>query len=177
MDAEKVIKALECCGDKICKHCPNFSEDIECGEKLIKEAVELFKRQQKRIEELESAKVIYASVDYCLEDYQESLEKIELLEAEKEALIAGQETLQKALADKIAILEEIDNEINPLPFVTNFDVAIRSAKSEAYKEFAERLKQQVITIPLCKYEEHGYKAVHYEIDDLVKEMTEGSNGE
>lgn len=45
-------------------------------------------------------------------------------------------------------------------------------RAEAIKEFAERLKRQVITVPLCQYEEYGYKAVHYEIDDLVKEMTE-----
>lgn len=116
MDAEKVIKALVCCGDKICKHCPNYSEDIECSEKLIKEALDLIKRQQ----------------------------------AEIEALINGQETLQKMYA-------------------------------EAYKYFAERLKEKFKNINSEPSNEqfdwilHDY--VPRKIDEVLKELTEGSNGE
>ena len=48
----EIIKALECCGDKNCKYCPNFSEDIECSEKLIKLSLDLIKRQEAKIERL-----------------------------------------------------------------------------------------------------------------------------
>lgn len=44
-DAE-IVKALECCSKKICKQCPNFSEDIECSEKLITLALYLINRQE-----------------------------------------------------------------------------------------------------------------------------------
>lgn len=37
------------------------------------------------------------------------------------------------------ILEEINDEINPLPFTTDYDKAMEKAKAEAVKEFAERL--------------------------------------
>lgn len=72
------------------------------------------------------------------------------------------------------ILEEINNEINPLPFVTDFDVAIKRAKSEAYKEFAERLKAKYVD-----YDNNvgavGKIALYKDIDNLLKELTEGGN--
>lgn len=37
------------------------------------------------------------------------------------------------------ILEKINDEINPLPFTTDYDKAMEKAKAEAVKEFAERL--------------------------------------
>lgn len=43
---------------------------------------------------------------------------------------------------------------------------IETAKAEAYKEFAERLKE-IYAI---------HEGLHMEIDNLVKELTEGSNG-
>lgn len=52
MTDEQIIKALECCGYKNCKQCPNFSEDIECSEKLIKLALDLINRQKAEIERL-----------------------------------------------------------------------------------------------------------------------------
>ena len=42
---------------------------------------------------------------------------------------------------------------------------VESAKTEAIKEFAERLKFNVTGIPWCEYD-----PVHREIDRLVKEM-------
>ena len=50
-----IKKALECCSKKICKQCPNFSEDIECSEKLIILALDLINRLQAENEELKSA--------------------------------------------------------------------------------------------------------------------------
>lgn len=45
-----------------------------------------------------------------------------------------------------AILEAINDEINPLPFETDFDKAINKAKSEAIKVFAERYEKEVLSL-------------------------------
>ncbi len=64
--------------------------------------------------------------------------EIERLTDTLKATIAGQETLQRYIA---------------------------TAKAEAIKEFAERLKFNVTGIPWCEY-----GPVHREVDKLVKEM-------
>lgn len=43
-----------------------------------------------------------------------------------------------------AVLEEIDNTIYPFPFETDYDKAIKKAKAEAVKEFAEILKGDAV---------------------------------
>ena len=47
----EIIKALECCSKKICKQCPNFSEDIECSEKLINLTLDYIARQLHELQE------------------------------------------------------------------------------------------------------------------------------
>ena len=77
------------------------------------------------------------------------------------------ERLEKENAKQKAMLEAIDNEMLPLPFETDFDKAIKTAKSEAIKEFVHRLKDRVVQ----KYE-YTDTRIFEEIDNLVKEMTE-----
>ena len=52
------------------------------------------------------------------------------------------ERLKKENEKQKAMLEAIDNEMLPLPFETDFDKAIKTAKSETIKEFAEQLKKR-----------------------------------
>lgn len=54
MNDNEIIKALECCSKKICKQCPNFSEDIECSEKLINLTLDYIARQKSEIKRLQS---------------------------------------------------------------------------------------------------------------------------
>lgn len=78
----------------------------------------------------------------CVERLSKNaLDLINRLQADKEALIAGQETLQKALV---------------------------TAKAEAVKEFVNRLKQEVemISYEMCS----EYQETIDAIDNLVKEM-------
>lgn len=51
MTDNEIIKALECCSKKICKQCPNFSEDIECSEKLINLTLDYIARQLHELQE------------------------------------------------------------------------------------------------------------------------------
>ena len=83
--------------------------------------------------------------------------------------------LEKENAKQKAILEAIDNEMMPLPFETDFDKAIKTAKSEAIKEFAERLKKvkDDLKYYLDNNEENGVVYIpKFVINNLVKEMTE-----
>jgi hypothetical protein len=68
------------------------------------------------------------------------------------------ERLREENKKQKAIIEAIDDAMNPLPFVTDFDKAIKTAKSEAVKEFAEKVKEDTY---------HYYDS---DIDELVKEM-------
>ena len=49
MTDEEIIKALECCSKKECNKCPNYSEDIECGEALLILALDLINRLKAEI--------------------------------------------------------------------------------------------------------------------------------
>lgn len=77
----EIIRALECCGDKICSKCPAFSEDIECSEKNIKKAIDLITRQQAEIDEFMKETAITTLIDDAvvytptLEDYNKFKKK------------------------------------------------------------------------------------------------------
>ena len=62
------------------------------------------------------------------------------------------------------VIEAINDTIYPLPFETDFDKAIKTAKAEAIKEFAERLKEEIVQIPAWG------RVAEKKIDNLVKEM-------
>ena len=89
---------------------------------------------------------------------------------------AENDRLREENAKQKAILEAIDNEMMPLPFETDFDKAIKTAKSEAIKEFAERLKKvkDDLKYYLDNNEENGVVYIpKFVINNLVKEMTGG----
>ena len=77
------------------------------------------------------------------------LDLINRLEAEKEALIAGQETLQKALAEKQAEIETLKNvkkendvlQNNISAMAVTMKNSARETRHEAYKEFAEKVDE------------------------------------
>ena len=87
---------------------------------------------------------------------------------------AENERLQEENKNQNAVIQHIEDIINPLPFETDFAKAIRIAKSEAIKEFAKKLKEKA---EFLKDDDDyiGYvecvRVCH--IDNLLKEMTEG----
>lgn len=77
-----------------------------------------------------------------------------------------------------AMIDAAEEHFSPLPFKNKFDEYIKKNKSEAIKEFAERLKSR--TRRMIEYDEGGWDCTRYAIDDegidnLVKEMTEDEN--
>ena len=126
-DAE-IIKAMECCCSVgLCTECP--FEDLtsaECGETMLKEAIDLIKRQQETIEEYEilnglrnkrhyynkfvkevwqkeKGELHYPDFDEIYKRYFEQQEMID-------SLIAGQETLQAHFAEeKEKLVEQLSD--------------------------------------------------------------------
>ena len=101
-----------------------------------------------------------------------ALDLINRLQADKEALIAGQETLQKALAEKAAEVERLKNDCfcisNERDAIGDcLNEAVEEAKAEVIKEFEEKLKEKAFA---DKYYEHESIVYLADIDNLVKEM-------
>lgn len=100
----------------------------------------------------------YGDIDYLLEF------ALDLINRQQEMLEAanGQETLQKALAEKDKEIERLNNNISAMA-VTTHNCA-KETEAEAIIAFAERLKKECLI-------DRGYEILHEgTIDNLVKEM-------
>jgi hypothetical protein len=110
---------------------------------------------------------------------KDALDLINRLKADKEALIAGQETLMKCIAKKKETIAELDIQLEnseafnkklmqDLHSYHDFNIdRIKRVKDIAFKEFAERLKKEA-TID----EDSTWWISNIDVDNLVKEMTE-----
>ncbi len=125
-------------------------------------------------------------IDISAETLAGALNLIYNLQADKEALNAGQETLQKALAAKIAEVErfkKIETTVNEFwcvlqkftkeklkekPTLEELLEYIEHAKAEAIKEFAERLKEKMVD--MCYAEDAYIPYPSAFVDNLEKEM-------
>lgn len=129
MNANKITKALECCVTSKCGDCPIFYND-----------------EARRVPGL------------CIATLEKNaLDLINSLQAEKEALIAGQETMSKYIEEQQAEIERLQESIElmkgakcvysydgeTLEYCTASPCPVyktaEQIKSEAIKEFAERL--------------------------------------
>ena len=81
------------------------------------------------------------------------------------------ERLQKENKEQKLILEAINDEMNPLPFETDFDKAIKQAKSEAYREFAKEFVGDLSH--MITYDKDYIKAKIFNlVETKQKELTE-----
>ena len=149
-DAE-VVKALEICTDKLTISCPNdcpFYDECEndlCA--LERHALELIKLKDAHITSLKKAN--------------------------KEMFIRARELYKKI--EKLVSADEVigfrDAEIERLKeayLVYEETTGLKQAKSEAYKEFAERLKQVFWNNNIFE------TCIRLIADNILKELTEGS---
>ncbi len=98
--------------------------------------------------------------DYYYNLFVKQIEITENLKAEKEALINGQETLQKYIAKQKAENERLKTGLKTV--TDELTSQIIRTKSEAIKEFAKRLQARCLIFLDSKLEF---------VDELVKEMT------
>lgn len=110
-----IIKALECCNDSTCKHCPMSGKD--CIQRSRNNAIDFINRLQAQAKEKDD--VIKAQADTIF--LYESVIKDKTAEIERLTKLAK-------LGNKRALRAE-----------TEIDKMIVFAKSKAVKEFAERL--------------------------------------
>lgn len=137
-DAE-IIKAQKLCGcTPDCGWCPYYDPKKEHNEKC-------YDRKNK--------------------DFDDHINR---LQADKEALIAGQETLQKALSEKIAEVEKLklDNEVLGSE-LSRYGEVCPKIRTEAIKELAERLKDRIPRFGITLY---TTQTIFEVINNLVKEM-------
>ena len=124
---EEIIKALECCkpdNDEGCLNCPLTNVPLpECAEILSKESVDLINRQQ-------------AEVENCYKFIEQLKEARNLWEDKCKEQQAEIERLQ-------GLLEQWKEEANRYQTLWCEDVQI--ARAEAIKEFAERLRELMVT--------------------------------
>lgn len=160
------------------------SELSETDKKCIEEVFEKFELQKSRIENLEEQRDVY------MQEAAEYSKEIDVLKADKEALIAGQETLQKFLAEKDKEIErmkvELDKEVKKrevqadrlreersqkymqADMLCKTRTDLSKAKSQAIKEFADKLKGLLALNGRVSNEDYYYMTIY--IDNLVKEM-------
>lgn len=166
-----------CNGGSDCIKCDllmDSEEIVKCYNRAIKNS-DLINRQKAEIE------ILKKQLDVAKMFYKEEAKKRDLYSH----MVSN---LKKENAKQKAMLEAIDNEMFPLPFETDFDKAIKTVKSEALIDFAERLKSKVNdlefrtkthrkTVPTKFCDDNAnwvmHECVPQEIDNLVKEMTKG----
>ena len=111
MTDNEIKKALECCTDKTCLHCP-YDNEVHC-------------------------------LDFM---YNNALDLINRLQADKEALINGQETLQKYLAEQKAENERLKELVDDMG-----DYFPACINCEGKTEFGERTDKCVYLIDNSNY--------------------------
>ena len=159
---EQIIKALEYCSSSDlgqCRNCP-FYEQCENDEQLVKYTLDLIKRKDAVIEQKD------IEIDILIKKKEALRDEICELQAENERYEKTVGTLAtKKDGTVIATLNGNKTEYIPKKLHKIFkNMAVNRAKSEAIKEFAERLKEQVSHIPAWG------SVADKKIDNLVKEM-------
>ena len=150
MTDNEIIKALECCtnnkGTGSYVDCPlaNYAFE-ECADILRTEAYNLINRQKDKIKEFDERNIIYRStVEWQAKEINRQKTENDSLKVELAKCSIRLDNLYKT-ADEI--------------------------KSEAIKEFAERLKEKL----QWDVEFDNKLVFESDIDNLVKEMMEGNN--
>lgn len=150
MNDNEIIKALECCAnwesDKSCEDCPANTYGFGCANKRAKYSLDLINRQKSEIDEIQHKFVSCNS-------------KKEELEIELKAM-RGAANSYKAEVERLKAEQECEEGYA--------DALIAQSKSEAIKEFAERLKEKA----KIEWDTQIWRVKRDEIDNLVKEMTE-----
>lgn len=149
MSDEDIKKALECCRRDdydYCKVCPYLNKNKPCQESLIRDCFGFINRQQAEIKKLKWEKDHF---EFKVDDLNGKLEKFkEYRDIKNEAYEREIEKLQ---------------------------AEIKQAKSEAIKEFAERLRLRAIKTRFDAMYGAVIEISNDTITEIVKELEGGEN--
>ena len=158
MNDNEIIKALECCsgGDSACENdCPikeGCESPILTMEWLIKQALDLINRQKADLKQKDT---------------------------EIDILIRKKETLRDEIAEQKAEIERLKAEQEMADGYA--DALEQKAKTEAYKEFAERYEEQIRSYTGIYTDEIGfaisYNAIISAVNFVCDELTERKEDE
>lgn len=169
MTDNEIIKALGCCIDCKCKECPcykNIEGEMYCTEIDEEEILDLINLQKAEIEKFKSRQRPTGVSGYKIENG-----KIVFFTN----MLGCYRHEYKDLEEVVKTLNELLNEAySKDEILFHYRIArenLKTAKSEAIKEFAERLKEELMLITA---NDGGF--VPSIIDNLVKEMTEKGGG-
>ena len=162
---KEIVKALECCSSQpqeLCCNCPIDIRKIKggCITALTTYAIDLINRLQAEVEEL------VKNIDMLKEENGN-------LTVEFQAMRNAANGFKNELFDKTELLKTATAEIEKLKEIIEYkDICIEACediKSEAYKEFAERLKEKKSV-----YNADDFYWIKYiperAVDNLLKEL-------
>lgn len=168
MTDNEIIKALECCPRGVgmkCEKCPMYRTN-DCMTKLYVNTLDLITRQQTENENLKVENQSLRSAANSLKmHYEEAQAEIERL---KSCVKSEDEVKEIAKRTMEPLVKEITRE--------QIDIAVKLAKTEAYKEFTEKLKE-FMNNKFRALDEYEFKYVtERDINNLIKEMVGENNG-
>lgn len=147
MTDEQIIKALECCiCSTPCNKCLLLGTS-DCMNKLMQNAINLINRQKAELS------VLCKIINNANEEISELSRKVASRENLEESFLKTTKAFDKKLEKQVKL-----------------------ERREAIKEFAERLKEKCYEYFQETYEMLSPYVTDDDIDNLVKEMTEGKNG-
>lgn len=179
MTNNEVMNCLEYCASENCdcSKCKLYvvdDDDCNCSRQLKLKAVEIYKKQQSDLlnlnkqltKALEKSAINKTKVIDCekelnrLQAKKQDLEiKLKAMRGAANAYKAENERLEKNIETETNHITRLENQIERLL------QRIKTIKSEAYKEFAERLKKKYKPYVIL-----GSEVAEIEIDNLLKEI-------
>ena len=164
---EQIVKGFECCNSvkNSCEFCP-FNKEEDCQSELIKSTPDFINRIEAENEELNE---LYTNLSNATVQHSIDNEKDRQLLGEYQNIFLGLGYVLEEVSDPE--LKEIkawkDRMIWHCRKCDELTEQLKSAKTEAYKEFVEEFKKQ-----LSKISQHHFNLLNVEwfLDNLLKEM-------
>ena len=157
MTDNEIKKALECCINDDCDNCPDTFGN--CEHNAMRNALDLINRLQVKNKELDEKLIIQKGL---IDTQQAEIERLDAIGTRLSDICTEQDLEIERLKGRVEATE-----ISKQKLLSCF----KTAKSEAIKEFAERLMDEVGITPVDDFN-YAYVIRSEEIDNLVKEMTE-----
>lgn len=159
---KEIIKALECCFmEQQCNNCPLYKEhSADCLDTVLKNAHALITRQQAENENLKVENQSLRSAANSLKmHYEEAQAEIERLKTELDFAKA----FRKETNTEFSLMHR------------KYGNMLKTARSEAYKEFAERIKEFMHN-KFKALDEYEFEYItERDIDNIVKERAGNGN--
>ena len=182
MTDKEIIKDLECCAN--CEDCfygitnCSLGEEVECRSLLAQNTLDLINRQQVELDNLKVKNQSLRSAANSLKmHYEEAQAEIERLQKEVNLVSIQFQDIQERQEESQAEIERLNKVYQANQQLINaLNKSYFLAKSEAVKEFVEKLKKNMHN-KFKDLDEYEFEYItERDIDNLVKEIVGENNG-